>query len=101
MDELRHIENAFTILSERGERSFINDTLNGLLDALEANVTEIERLKVAEGEAMLVVEQQDLDLKRREAVVAAAQKYLRIGDSCGPAAKEALREALVALDNKP
>ena len=97
MDELRHIENAFTILSERGERSFINDTLNGLLDALEANVTEIERLKVAEGEAMLVVEQQDLELKRSMAVVEAARDMIAEGIDVA----QYMRDALAALDTKP
>lgn len=46
-------------------------------DALEAKDAEIERLKVAEGGAMLVVEQQDLDLKRSMAVAKAARKVLQ------------------------
>ena len=93
-----HITNARIMLEENSERSFVNETLAGLLADLEAKDKEIERLKVTEGSAMLVIEQQDLNLKRSMTVVEAARNVQFKPQNDEPYL--ALQATIKALDNK-
>ena len=52
MDDLIHMSNARIMLAEGSERSFVNDTLAGLLAALEARDAKIGQLRQLIGDAL-------------------------------------------------